>query len=538
MAPAEAILADRPRPQRQLPPGSKKDPVGRGFQGAVPFRPRKKIKKKFADSIFRVTFAVYYYTITQVNKMKSFLKIALLLLSSIVFIPEASAARQGETTLRGSIIDASGVPAGFATAFLSRADGAIVCGATAGKDGRFELKAAAGTYTLTVSLVGYRDASQTVNLSGALVELPPVRLEEDTELLGEAVVQAVMPKTKLTGEGLQTNVRGSVLENVGSANDVLARTPGLIKGPNGLEVIGKGSPLVYINGRRMNDPSELDRLQSNEIQSEEVITNPGAQYDASVRCVVRIRTIRRQGDGFGFNLTVSDAQSLRRASFNDPAANLNLNYRTGGVDVFAGINYSKSNYFQVSDAEKETTGSPVFLDQATIDGGGMSRNLGGNAGINWQLADNHFLGGKVEWGRQLGLSSRTVITDKVSRDGVLVDNITTLTEDFIGDVAPYNVGTNVYYNGTVGDKLNIDFNADYFTTASTTVSRSEETGKMSYDTRVSTGSDSATACMPQNWYFPIPSGKDSSSWVLRRLSPAARTTTASPGSRYPPHRPV
>ena len=422
--------------------------------------------------------------------MKTLLKIALLLLSSLILIPEASAARQGETTLRGSIIDASDVPVGFATAFLSRADGAVVCGATAGEDGRFELKAASGTYTLTVSLVGYRDASQAVNLTGDLVELPPVRLEEDTELLGEAVVSAVMPKTKLTGEGLQTNIRGSVLENVGNANDVLARTPGLIKGPNGLEVIGKGSPLVYINGRRMNDPAELDRLQSNEIQSVEVITNPGAQYDASVRSVVRIRTVRRQGDGFGFNLTVSDAQSLRRASFNDPAANLNLNYRTGGVDLFAGINYNKSNYFQLSDAEKETTGSPVFLDQASIDGLGMTRNLGGNAGINWQFADNHFLGGKVEWGRQLGLSSRTVITDKVFRDGALMDNITTVTEDFIGDVAPYNVGTNVYYNGLVGDKLNIDFNADYFTTASTLNSRSEETGEMSYDARVSTDSDS------------------------------------------------
>ena len=146
------------------------------------------MKKSFAILEICATFAVYYYTITQVNKMKSFLKIAFLLLCSLVLIPETFAARQGETTLRGSIIDASGVPAGFATAFLSRADGAIVCGATAGEDGRFELKAAAGTYTLTVSLVGYRDASQTVSLSGALVELPPVRLEEDTELLGEAVV--------------------------------------------------------------------------------------------------------------------------------------------------------------------------------------------------------------------------------------------------------------------------------------------------------------------------------------------------------------
>ena len=423
--------------------------------------------------------------------MKSKLAFVALALFCATFSPiGAFAARQGETTLRGSIIDNAGVPVGFATAFLSRADGAVVCGATAGEDGRFELRAAGGDYTLTVSLVGYRDASQDVTLSGAQMELPPIRLEEDAELLGEAVVQAVMPKTKLTGEGLQTNVRGSVLENVGTANDVLAKTPGLIKGQNGLEVIGKGSPLIYINGRRITDAGELDRLQSNEIQSVEVITNPGAQYDASVRSVVRIRTIRRQGDGFGFNFTASDAQSLRRADFNDPAANLNVNYRTGSVDLFAGVNYSKSNFIQLSDAERLTTSSPAYKDEATIDGEGMSRNLGGNAGVNWQVSDNHFLGGKVEWGRELSLTDRTVITDKVSLGGVQIDDLTTLTEDTLGDVAPYNVGTNLYYNGTVGGKLNIDFNADYFTTASTTKSFSTETSTMTQDAQVSSSSDS------------------------------------------------
>ena len=121
----------------------------------------------------------------------------------------AFAARQGETVLRGSAIEESGAPAGFATALLTNAEGVLVVGTTAGEDGRFELKAPQGTYTLTVSLVGFKDASQQVVLNQAQQELPPVRLEEDKQLLGEAIVQAVMPKTKLTGEGLATSVHGS-----------------------------------------------------------------------------------------------------------------------------------------------------------------------------------------------------------------------------------------------------------------------------------------------------------------------------------------
>ena len=385
---------------------------------------------------------------------------------------------------KGKVVDSNGDPVAYANvAVLSKADSTVVCGAVTEEDGTFNIITNEKDGIMMVAMLGYKTIYFTP-VNGIVVTL-----YDDTSMLEGASIQAIMPKTKLTGEGLQTNVRGSVLENIGDANDVLARTPGLIKSQNGLEVIGKGAPLVYINGHKVTDSSELQRLQSNEIQSIEVITNPGAQYDATVRAVVRIKTIRRQGDGFGFNFAATDAQSLRKADFNDPTTNLNMNYRTGGLDFFAGIEYNKNHYFQISDAEKESTGSPVFLDQAGIDGTGVTQNIGGNAGVNWQMSDSHFMGGKVTWGRQLSVQDKTIITDKVFRDGVQVDDITTVTEDFIGDVVPYNFGTNVYYNGTFGGKLGVDFNADYFTNASTSLSLSDETSKMTEDAKVSTSSD-------------------------------------------------
>ena len=420
--------------------------------------------------------------------MKSVLKIALLLLSSIVLAPKASAARQGETTLRGSIIDASGVPAGFATAFLSRADGAVVCGVTAGEDGRFELKASAGTYTLTVSLVGYRDAAQTVSLAGSLLELPPIRLEEDAELLGEAVVSAVMPKTQLTGEGLQTHIRGSVLENVGNANDVLARTPGLIKGQNGLEVIGKGTPQVYINGRKMTDATELDRILSHEIQSVEVINNPGAQYDAAVRAVVRIRTIRRQGEGFGFNVNLTDEQSLRVRSFNDPDAAVNVNYRTGGVDLFGGVNYSRFNQFQHSDLVQETMLNPVIRQVETLTADFSNASLTASGGVNWQIADNHSTGFKVDWGRSLHYSDYELMEGDIFRGSELMDHLKTVNRGQNGPKAPQSLGANAYYNGLAG-KMGIDLNLDYFQISDNKISNIQENSDIQ-DATVSTESGS------------------------------------------------
>ena len=375
---------------------------------------------------------------------------------------------------KGKVVDEKGEPVAYANvAVLSKADSTVVCGVVTQEDGTFNIGPNETDGIMMVAMLGYR----TVYL--APVDGAVITLCDDTQMLEGAVASAVMPKTKLTGEGLQTNVRGSVLENAGSANDVLAKTPGLIKGQNGLEVIGKGAPLVYINGRRVTDASELDRLQSNEIQSVEVITNPGAQYDATVQAVVRIRTIKRKGDGFGFNLNASDAQSLCWEKGNDPFGALNVNYRTGGLDFFGGVNYARNTSRQQSELEKKTFGITPAGDDWLFENKGKLLNeyigssLYGNAGVNWQMADNHFLGGKVEWGRHLTYNVHTEVKDNVFENATLIDKLMTFSDDSIGDRTPCNLGVNLYYNGLVAGKLGIDVNLDYYGTDDSSKSVSE-----------------------------------------------------------------
>ena len=393
---------------------------------------------------------------------------------------------------KGKVVDEKGEPVPYANvAVLSKTDSTVLCGVVTEEDGTFNIVTDETDGIMMVAMLGYK----TVYL--APVDGAVITLTDDTQMLEGAVASAVMPKTKLTGEGLQTNVRGSVLENVGTANDVLSKTPGLIKGQNGLEVIGKGSPMVYINGRRVSDVSELDRLQSNEIQSVEVITNPGAQYDATVRAVVRIRTIRRQGDGFGFNLNSSNAQSLRWAKGNDPFGAINVNYRTGGLDFFGGINYARNTSRQESYLEKQTFGRTAAGDDRLFENKGTLLNeyfgstLYGNAGVNWQMADKHFMGGKVEWGRHLTYSVHTEVNDNVFENGTLVDKLTTVSHDTMGEWPPYNLGANLYYNGLVAGKLGIDINLDYYGTDDSSKSVSMETSDMTHNAAIQSGSTNA-----------------------------------------------
>ena len=391
---------------------------------------------------------------------------------------------------KGKVVDEKGDPIPYANvAVLSKADSTVVCGVVTQEDGTFNIITNEPGGIMMVAMLGYK----TVYL--APVDGSVITLSDDTQMLEGAVASAVMPKTKLTGEGLQTNIRGSVLEHAGSAKDVLAKTPGLIKGNNGLEVIGKGSPMVYINGRRVSDTSELDRLQSNEIQSVEVITNPGAQYDATVKAVVRIKTIKRQGDGFGFDLNASDAQSLHWASGNDPFGAINVNYRTGGLDFFGGINYARNTSRQESSIQKQTFGRTkagedwIFENKGTLLNEYIGSTVYGNAGVNYQIDDNHFLGGKLEWGRHLTHNVHTEVNDNVFENGVLTDRLNTMSDDTMGDQIPYNLGANLYYNGLVAGKLGVDVNLDYYGTDDSSTSVSKETSEMTHDAAIRSASN-------------------------------------------------
>ena len=139
-------------------------------------------------------------------------KTILLLLCALLPIWGANAARQNETVLRGSAMEESGAPASFATAFLSNAEGALVCGTTADENGRFELKAAQGTYTLTGEITTintaysdrYKNITVTIVVEG--FEDKPIQC---FRLEGEGI-EGLMPKDKITVEGTLKNYHGTV----------------------------------------------------------------------------------------------------------------------------------------------------------------------------------------------------------------------------------------------------------------------------------------------------------------------------------------
>ena len=299
--------------------------------------------------------------------------------------------------------------------------------------------------------------------------------------LQEVVVKGNLPNTRLKGNAMITRIQGTPLSDAGTLGEMLVKVPGMTGTDEAPEVLGKGSPLIYINGRLMRDNSELKRLRSEEIRDVEVINNPGAQYDATVRAVVRIRTVRQQGDGLSLDLTLSDEHDLRY-DFDRPQAKIGANYRKNGVDVFGSVYYYHQDYRQYSTIEDITTTDKVFRQYGPYTMTWKHDNLTYTAGVNWQLSDNHSLGVRADLTHQMNGKNQVIYDEDVFENNALIDHL--YSHQTSKETKPLGWLTNTYYNGKVG-KLGIDFNFDFMRNGTDTDRENVEQSKVQDDFVVS-----------------------------------------------------
>ena len=291
--------------------------------------------------------------------------------------------------------------------------------------------------------------------------------------LQEVVVKGNLPNTRLKGNAMITRIQGTPLSDAGTLGEMLVKVPGMTGTDEAPEVLGKGSPLIYINGRLMRDNSELKRLRSEEIRDVEVINNPGAQYDATVRAVVRIRTVRQQGDGLSLDLTLSDEHDLRY-DFDRP--------RKNGVDVFGSVYYYHQDYRQYSTIEDITTTDKVFRQYGPYTMTWKHDNLTYTAGVNWQLSDNHSLGVRADLTHQMKGKNQVIYDEDVFENNALIDHL--YSHQTSKETKPLGWLTNTYYNGKLG-KLDIDFNFDFMRNGTDTDRENVEQSKVQDDFVVS-----------------------------------------------------
>lgn len=276
--------------------------------------------------------------------------------------------------------------------------------------------------------------------------------------LGEVVVKAHLPQYKKTHEGLLTNVAGTVLSKMGTAEDVLKHVPSIVKKQDGYEVVGKGTPIIYINGRKMQDIGELDNIKSSDIKSVEVIQNPGAAYDASVNAVIKIKTIKKKGEGFGFD--------TRSVYWYNKHANtiqqVNMNYRHNGLNLFATYKFSDATWMQKATYEQTVHVDTLWQQHNNNEVTGRIESHRLISGFSYDFNANHSIGARYTLTSPGYSRSKVFFDSQVTADDKFYDYIKTDGLSVDKDNPSHQL--NAYYNGILG-KTTIDLNTDlYFST--------------------------------------------------------------------------
>ncbi len=274
--------------------------------------------------------------------------------------------------------------------------------------------------------------------------------------LGDVVVTASRSMQRLSKGGLITAIKGTSLSELGTCADVISQLPGVISNEGNLEVLGRGTPQIYINGRKLVDKSELDRLSSKEIQNVEVVFNPGAKYGAETKAVILIKTIKKQGDGLSGSLSVT----ARQGHYFSQSDNLFLNYRTGGLDFFGTFNYDFAHRYQ-KQHNRTTINTPFdrYLIDSDIHIYPKSNTYLANIGANWQINSSHYIGVKYEYTAVPDSKSKWVTNETIMKNDSEEDLIHYKT-DWRRMSVPVHL-VNLYYQGKV-KSFNITINNDYY----------------------------------------------------------------------------
>lgn len=287
--------------------------------------------------------------------------------------------------IKGKVINpSSGQPVEFATvSVFQQADSSLVTGGITGQNGVFYIPAKAGTYYVYMQFMGFEDvyvSDINIGRDNPVYNAGNVQMQENETLLDEVVVQAERTQMEMTLDKKVFNI-GKDLSNLGgSATDILDNLPSVqvdvegnvsLRGSENVRILIDGKPSGMV-GLSSNDA--LRQLNSNLVESVEVITNPSARYDAEglagiINIVLKKDKKKGINGSFQANTGIPD----------NHGGSVNLNFRRNWINFFTnvGINYRRYNGRGASDQTFfETTEklNPVLQTDRdrTHDRGGLS----------------------------------------------------------------------------------------------------------------------------------------------------------------------
>lgn len=251
---------------------------------------------------------------------------------------------------------------GFATvqAWMLKPGGkdTLLTGALTEANGDFNLEnLPLGGIKFIFNFMGYEEVSKEVKLTPAnmTVDLGNITMGVSAIVLNEVTVAAEKSTLQLKADRKVFNVDKNLSSIGGTAEDVLRNVPSVSVDGEGNAALRNQNAMILIDGRPTN--LTLNQIPSAEIEQVEVITNPGARFDANTTGgILNIVMKKNRKPGYNGMITTGWGTNNRWNAMG------NLNVKQGKLNVSLSYNLNRNNNITKSYNYRTdfTNGQPSF----------------------------------------------------------------------------------------------------------------------------------------------------------------------------------
>ena len=214
-------------------------------------------------------------------------KFLLVLVMTMVF----SVAMAQKTVVKGVLIDKNlgeGEPFATVRIFKQGETTRPVSMFLTDKDGNFSREVnGKGKFNIIFSSVGKEDLSKSIELSGnGTLNLDTIYIKENVNELSDVAIVAQKPLVKMEVDKMSYSVAEDEDAKSSTVLDMLRKVPMVtVDGQDNISVNGSSSFKVYVDGKPnvmfSSNPSLIFKsMPASAVKNIEVVTNPGARYDA------------------------------------------------------------------------------------------------------------------------------------------------------------------------------------------------------------------------------------------------------------------
>ncbi len=349
---------------------------------------------------------------------------------------------------------------------MSAVDSSVVKVEASAESGAFVIGGLdAGSYFVSVKYVGAHDHDTEVFelRFGESRDLGTLLLDELSEELRAVTVNARRAIVEIKADRTVFNVDGTINAAGGDALSVLRKAPGVVlDNNNDILVMGRSGVLVYIDGKRSPMSGDalkafLQSLPAEQINRIDIITNPGAKYEADGSAgIIDFRLKKNESWGSNGSVSFTNSQGV----FNRTNASLTANHREGKWNTFLTGGFKAGERFNSEFFRREQNG--LFIDD---DQYSKSNWQGANfkLGSDYRVNDRHAVGFQVNGmvlDSEVDNDTRTTfsrLSQRTSIDSILIARA-------IDDDRSLQLSGNLNYRyeNTKGTSLNLDIDRGTF----------------------------------------------------------------------------